>query len=265
MSVFVGILGELQVRVNGRPVAVSRGKQQLLLAALTLRHGRFVSTEELVDLLWGEHVPPSARTTLRGYVRRLRDRLRGGGAAIEALPGGYRLVVDDGDIDLRQFRRLCRQAHTCADLVKELAMVRAALELWRGRALSGLDPLPWVGETTSGLEEEWLQAVERRSDLEIGAGLAQTATVELRRVLPQHPYRESLWSRLILALHRAGRTAEALLAYDEVRALLSDELGVDPSAPLQALYQHILTNENTTTTRATWPRTPRRAARVRRA
>ncbi|MEU3269949.1 AfsR/SARP family transcriptional regulator [Saccharomonospora sp. NPDC006951] len=230
---------------------IPRGRLHLLLAALALRAGQFVSTEELIDHVWGEDVPAGARTTLRAYIKRLRARLReacaaagdedGAARLIEARPGGYLLAVGEPGTDLHRFRALwSRAAGGGAD---ELAALDEALALWRGKPLAGLQPLPWVTETASGLTEEWLRVVERRADLLIergGKAAFDAVAVELRALLPEYPFRESLWRRHILALHLGGRSAEALLRYDEVRRMLADQLGVEPSAPLRALYHRIL-------------------------
>ncbi|WP_170140002.1 AfsR/SARP family transcriptional regulator [Prauserella marina] len=229
---------------------IPRGRLHLLLAALALRAGQFVSTEELIDHVWGEEVPPGARTTLRAYIKRLRARLREPGAGgedgaarlIEARPGGYLLAVEEAGTDLHGFRALWARATSGEG--NELAALDEALALWRGKPLAGLQPLPWVVETASGLTEEWLRAVERRADLLIergGKAAFDAVAVELRVLLAEYPFRESLWRRHILALHLGGRSAEALLRYDEVRRLLADQLGVEPSASLRSLYHRILT------------------------
>ncbi|MBK1783276.1 AfsR/SARP family transcriptional regulator [Prauserella cavernicola] len=251
-EVRIGILGELDVRVGERAVPIPRGKQQLLLAALTLRRGQFVGTDELIDQVWADDPPPSARTTLRGYVKRLRTRFANAGAGgrlvIEALPGGYRLDAAAGDTDLSRFRLGWQRARGCDDAVARLETLGAALALWRGRPLSGLPRMEWVEQAAVGLEQEWLQAVECRMDLLIGEGQAAAAAVELHGVLAEQPFRESLWSRLLLALHHSGRTADALLKYDEVRRLLADRLGVEPSGQLRALHQRLLREDPPTET-----------------
>lgn len=242
---FVKVLGDMQVRVDGRRVAVPRGKQRLLLTALALRRGEAVGADALVGLLWEDGSPPSARTTLRGYVKRLRTRLRGAGGrqVIESAAGGYRLVAGEDEVDVHRFRRVVREARGSADPRAELAALGSALRLWRDRPLDGLEPARWVDEAAAGLTEEWLQVLERHSDLLVETRSADTAEVALRSALADHPLRESLWCRLIRAMHRDGRGAEALLAYEKVRRLLADRLGVAPSGPLRELHRRILAEE----------------------
>ncbi|WP_432904083.1 BTAD domain-containing putative transcriptional regulator [Micromonospora matsumotoense] len=242
------MLGELQVQTAEGSVPVPGTKQRLLLATLALRSGQLVSVDELVGRVWDEEPPRSARTTLRGYVRRLRSMLRVAGrtdsAVIDFDAGGYRLVVDPECIDLNRFRRLRQEASSCADPVGEAALLAEALRLWRGRPLSGLGSARWADEIAVGLEEEMLQTVERRCDLSLDRDEAGMVSIEVQRLIAYYPLRETLWHRLILSLHRGGRTAEALSRYQQVRRLLADQLGVVPSETLRALHLRIL-SENT--------------------
>ena len=239
-SIEIDMLGELDVRVAGTPVLIPRGKQQLLLAALALRAGRFVSTEGLIDSVWGEDPPDTARTTLRGYIKRLRSALAcAGEPVIEAASGGYRLVVGEDGTDLGRFRERRRDAAD-KEGAAELCALQGALELWRGRPLDGLDRMPWVEQEAEVLDEEYLQTAERIADLLLELGDAERAVVRLRPLVRTHPYRECLWARLLTALHEAGRTADALLKYDQVRRMLADRLGVEPSANLRAVHERLL-------------------------
>ncbi|QLD28035.1 winged helix-turn-helix domain-containing protein [Micromonospora carbonacea subsp. aurantiaca] len=244
----IAMLGDLQVQTAGRSVPVPGTKQRLLLATLALRSGQIVSVDELVERLWDEEPPRSARTTLRGYVRRLRSVLRGAGrtdsTAIDFDAGGYRLMVESESIDLNRFRRLRQEATTCADPLEEAALLAEALRLWRGRPLSGLGTARWADDIAVGLEEEMLQTVERQCDLSLDRDEAWMVSSEVQRLIAYYPLRETLWHRLILSLHRGGRTAEALSRYQQVRQLLADQLGVAPSANLRALHLRIL-SENT--------------------
>ncbi|WP_343449458.1 AfsR/SARP family transcriptional regulator [Micromonospora oryzae] len=244
----IALLGDLQVRAAEGSVSIPGIKQRLLLAALALRSGQLVSVDELVGRVWGEEPPPSARTTLRGYVRRLRSALRMAGefgaSIIDFDAGGYRLMIEPECVDINRFGRLRREARSCSDPVEEAALLAEALRLWRGRPLSGLGSARWADEIAVGLEEEILQTVERRCDLSIERDEAGMVSVEVQRLLAHYPLRETLWHRLILSLHRSGRTAEALDRYQQVRQLLADQLGVSPSATLRALYLGIL-SENT--------------------
>ncbi|MBB3666014.1 DNA-binding SARP family transcriptional activator [Prauserella sediminis] len=213
----------------------------------------------------GRGSPETARTTLRGYVKRLRTGFSraGSGTAIEAVSGGYRLCVCPGDIDLERFRASRRKAAEASapatawrngagdhaargaaagrrGRTEELGRLQDALGQWRGRALSGLEPMPWVTSAADAAEEEYLQVCERRAELRLELGQAERAVSELRPLTSAHPHRESLWTRLLLALHHSGRTAEALLTYDEVRRMLADGLGVEPCASLRGVHERLL-------------------------
>jgi DNA-binding SARP family transcriptional activator len=245
VNVFVGLLGRVEVRVGGLPVPLAGTKQPLLLAVLAMRRGSGVETDEIIDRLWDAKPPPSAQATVRNYVRRLRSEFAAAGTEyrrlIESVPGGYRLTVRDEDIDVNLFRRLRRQACSATDPLREWALLNEGVGLWRGRPLSGLGCGRWVDDTATALEEELLQATERRCELDIERGEPGAALIEAQRLLTRHPLRETLWWSWICGLHRAGRDAEALERYDDLRRRLLDQLGVEPSVPLRQLYQRILT------------------------
>ncbi|MDU0289720.1 BTAD domain-containing putative transcriptional regulator [Saccharothrix longispora] len=241
--VSVELLGELRVRVGGRPVDVVAGKQRLLLVALCVSGERPVRAEELVDRLWGDEPPASARTTLRGYVRRLRGTL--GASARECVTGGrggYR-VGDGVTTDLARFRVAWAAARRCGEPAARLALFEEALSHWRGRPLSGVEPVGWVREVVTGVEEELLQAVEEWCDLHLDSGDAGRALVRLTGLVADHPLRETLWFRLIRGLHGCGRTAEALERYEHVRGRLGEDLGVSPSALLRELHRALLLDD----------------------
>lgn len=249
-AVAIGILGELTVQVAGVSVSVPGSKQRLLLAALTLNAGNLVTVDELITRLWDEQPPPSARTTLRGHVRRLRDLMRDPARvdvpAIQSGVGGYRLS-GESTIDLEQFRRLRREASNGTDVGRQADLLSHALDLWRDVPLSGVETIGWVDQAVVALQEEYLETVERRCDLLLDRRETGSIVIELQRLLARHPLRESLWYRLILALHLGSRTAEALSRYDDVRRLLAEQLGIAPSYQLRSLHQRLLTEDLTAT------------------
>jgi DNA-binding SARP family transcriptional activator/Tfp pilus assembly protein PilF len=232
----LGLLGPLEARVDGVPVAVPAGRPTVVLAVLALAGGRPVSTDTLADRVWGDQPPEHVRASLASLVLRLRQVL--GPEAIRTVPPGYALAVPPEQIDMLLFRRLVREAGT-ADPAAARALLDRALGLWRGEALDGIRTDSLRGER-AGLAEELVGAQQAKIGLDLAAGRYAEAVGPLRELTARHPLREPLWHQLITALAGAGRGAEALAAYEDVRVRLRDELGADPSPSLQALYQEIL-------------------------
>jgi DNA-binding SARP family transcriptional activator len=228
------LLGPLEVRIDGRTIVVGRGKQRALLAILALNAGRVVSTERLIDELWGEEPPATATTALQVYVSRLRKLL--GEGAIQTRDPGY---LVEGDVDVRQFDRLVSEARR-SEPEHAAALLSEALSLWRGAALcdSGL-PLE-----AARLEEQRVAATEQRIEADLASGLSSEIVVELESLVAEHPLREPFRAQLMLALYRAGRQAEALDTYRAARTTLLDELGIEPSPRLQQLEQAILRQDD---------------------
>ncbi len=234
MTVTFHVLGPLEVRSAGRAVRVSGRKPKLLLATLLLDAGRVVSADQLVEVLWPRCAPRSAQANLRTYVSSLRSDLAGAdsGPLLRGDGSGYAIDVPDGALDLLAFEDLAAQARY-AD----------ALALWRGAPLADLPGHPLWDRRLEPLQELRLYAAERLIGQRVERGDHAGAVSELRALLTEHPYREDLWSRLLLALHGGGRKAEALRAYAAVRARLVDELGVEPGAELRRAYETILADE----------------------
>jgi DNA-binding SARP family transcriptional activator len=237
-DMFVGLLGPLEVRRDGLPVAVPQGRSGVVLAALALSAGRPVSLKVLADRVWGEKFPQSAKASLHSHVMRLRRIL--GAEVIRTVPVGYLLDVDPDQVDVLRFRRLAAEAACLLDPVESQGMLSAALELWRGEPLEGLRSESLHSDVQAVLAEERLTAIQRRIDLDLAAGRHSELVAELRELTHSWPMRETLWRQLIVALSAMGRQADALDAYHEVRGLLREELGVDPSSDLQDLYHRIL-------------------------
>ncbi|MFE9744866.1 BTAD domain-containing putative transcriptional regulator [Saccharothrix saharensis] len=220
------VLGPLEVWRGDVPVPVPAGRARLLLAVLLLNANRPVSVDELVDRLWdgGAPNPDRARATLQMVVRRLRQAL-GESNVVRTATNGYLAEVPPDALDLDRFRALVAEER-----------FGEALALWRGDPLSDvLRP-----EEVAPLLEERLAVLERRVEADLEAGRAAELVPELRSLTREHPLRERFWAALVPALHRSGRTAEALAAYQEVRTLLADELGVDPGERLRDAYEEVL-------------------------
>jgi len=231
-----GLLGELLIDCCGRQVALRAGKLRVLLAALLLGRGGTVSEIDLIDHLWDEP-PVRARSTLQVYVVRLRQVLAPRGPAICRSSSGYRIEVDPEQVDLYRFRALVAGEHL--DLRTQLGRLREALALWRGNALVDVSSEGMRSEAAK-LDEERLSALERRIEIEIELGAHRELVPELYALADRHPTRERFSASLMVALHRAGRSADALAVYRGVYRRLAEELGVQPGKELASLHDRIL-------------------------
>ncbi|WP_350275113.1 BTAD domain-containing putative transcriptional regulator [Kribbella sp. HUAS MG21] len=232
------VLGPWYVRAGTDDVPLPPGQARIVLASLLLTPNQPVGIDTLVDQLWTERRPARPHGTLHTYVSRLRRAL--GPNRIETSPAGYLLRADEQYVDLHQFRALQTKAADAASPSEELSLLREALALWRGRPFGDL-PSTWLDrDVVPQLTEEWFAATERRIDLELAAGPPGTLIPELSELTQRYPTREALWFRLIDALHRAGRRAEALDRFHQVRAVLRDELGIDPGEQLSQLHRAVL-------------------------
>jgi DNA-binding SARP family transcriptional activator len=238
-EVSISVLGAWEVRVDGQPVFIPSGQLRTLLAALLLAGDRPATVSALAGQLWPDRPPARTRGTLHTYVTRLRRLL--GHDLIRTTPGsGYQLDTTACDVDLYRFRDRLREASEAGSADHELAMLHDALALWRGTPFGELAS-GWLDrDVVPRLTEEWFAATERRIDLELKSGYPGRLIPELWDLTNQYPVRESLWLRLMTALHRAGRRTEALDAYQRVRATLCQELGIDPSEQLAQLHRTVL-------------------------
>lgn len=239
------ILGPTEVMEDGRPVPLPRGRGRLLLGVLLLKAGEVVSTDRLIDELWGEMPPPTVDTALQGLVSKLRRLLEPGRVTGEAprilltRPPGYLLAVEPGQIDANRFRRLIAEAED-AGPQGALGLLRDALDLWRGPALVDFTYEPFAQGHISALEELRLVALEKRTEAELTLGHHRELIGDLEGLVAEHPTRERLREHLMLALYRSGRQADALAVYSDLRRTLLDELGLDPAPSLSRLEERIL-------------------------
>lgn len=247
----IRLLGPLEVERDGGTVAIPTGRQRTLLSLLAVRAGRAVPTEVIAEHLWGEEPPPSARATLRGYVLRLRRALtpRGSartGAVIGSGRNSYWLETTPQTVDTYRFKDLTAQAAGAAatgDPGREADLLRRALSLWRGSALSDVTGDALHREVVPPLEEERLQALQRTAELRMAKGEHAQAAAELRGLVAEYPLRDGLWGQLMLALYGAGHQSEALLQYERCRETLAEALGVDPDPQVRELHRQILTDD----------------------
>ncbi len=243
MAVEIRLLGPLEVEADGRLLELGRGKQRAVLAVLALRVNQVVSTDALIDALWGESPPPTALKALQGLVSQLRRALAPlGEDVIVTRSPGYVLRIDPDVIDAHRFERLATSGRQEVDTDPEGAArtLREALALWRGDALAELTYEPFAQEATSHLVEMRLEAYESLFDAELALGRHREATAELQALVQENPLRERLRGQLMLALYRSGRQADALEAYREGRQILDRELGLEPDVELRRLEQAIL-------------------------
>lgn len=243
-----GVLGTLQVLDDsGEQLPIPSAQERILLACLVARAGATVSTDSLIESIWGDHPPRTAGKSLQNHVVRLRRNLEPdhGGSPVVLVTdeGGYRLAVSDESIDARRFERLARlgsRAYREGRVVAAAQILHEALGLWRGRAFEGLESIGFADRESRRLEELQLVTLEDRIAADLDLGHSRDVVAELEMLLVDHPLRESLWHHLILALYRSGRQGDALAAYGRARDLISDELGVDPGPELQALQVLVL-------------------------
>jgi DNA-binding SARP family transcriptional activator len=236
------LLGPLEVLDDGVPVPIGGRNQRALLTLLLLRANEPVSTERLVDQLWGEHPPRTVMTSLQNTVHQLRKLL--GPGLLHTRPNGYLLELDGNQLDLSRFEQLVRRARS-AEPPERALLLREALELWRGPALADLELETFAQSEIQRLEDLRLAALEERiaADLELRADAELVAEIE--SLVRAQPLRERLRAHLMLALYRCGRQAEALATYHDARRTLVEELGIEPGPELQALYGSILRQERT--------------------
>jgi DNA-binding SARP family transcriptional activator len=224
------ILGPLEVIEGDRSLALGGARQRALLALLLTRPNEVVSTDHLVDELWGAHPPMQAMNTIQQYVSKLRKTL--GPDRIVTRPPGYLIRVGPEELDLERFERLVTEGG--ADSLEE------ALALWRGPAFADLAYESFAQEETARLEELRLTAQERRIDADLERGRSADLIAELEQLTAQYPLRERLRGQLMLAMYRSGRQAEALAVYQAARSALVEELGIEPAPALQELERAIL-------------------------
>lgn len=246
-DVQINVLGPLEVRVGGRELPISSGRERSLLAALVASRGQVVSVDALADDLWEGDPPETATSAVRVYVSRLRKALADAGldGALVTRPPGYRLDVDDDMVDAARFEAAVARARALrpTDPAGALEEYRAALVLWRGRPLAEIADGPFAVALVAHLEEARLAATEECLEVQVAIGDHGPAVVELEGLVATHPLRERLWALRMVALSGLGRHAEALRAYQDLRTTLQDELGLEPSPALTRLERAVLDQE----------------------
>jgi YVTN family beta-propeller protein len=239
-----GLLGPLELRRRGLSISLGGARQRALLALLCLEHGEAVSVDRIVDALWGESPPATARHMVEVYISKLR-KLLGASLLLTRAPG-YALELDPECLDVTRFERLLAEgrealAHDEPDLAAR--RLGEALALWRGQALADLSYAPFARAEAARLADLRQYAEEERIDAELALGRAGELVGEIEGLVAAQPLRERRHGQLMLALYRAGRQADALAAYRRARETLVDELGIEPGPDLQAIERAILNQD----------------------
>lgn len=236
------ILGPVEVRVDGEARPVAGGMPRATLAVLLLHRNEVVSSDRLIDALWGERAPETVANALQVHVSQVRKVV---GERLQTRAPGYVLVVEPDELDLDRFEQLAHRGRSLlADgkAVEAAAAAREALSLWRGPALGGIGATSLASEAAR-LDDLRLATLEDRIDADLGAGGHGELVGELEGLAAEHPFRERFRLQLMLALYRSGRQAAALEAYRQARETLVDQLGIEPSPALQRLEQSILRHD----------------------
>jgi YVTN family beta-propeller protein len=240
------ILGPLEVVDQDRPVGLGGPRQRALLALLLLRRAEVVSSDRLIDQLWGERPPATAAKTLQGYVSRLRKAL--GEGVLLTRGGGYLLDATAEQVDAERFEAMAMEGRAALaddDAARAREVLDGALSLWRGEALADLAYEPFAQGVVARLEEARVGALEDRIDADLMLGRHRDVVGELEGLVGRYPHRERLLGQLMLALYRCGRHADALDTYQRGRKALRDELGLEAGPEPRALEQRILTHDPT--------------------
>lgn len=237
------VLGPTEACRDGRQLALSGPRRRALVARLLLDAGRVVTAEGLLVDVWGSEASPASTATLQSHISQLRKVL---GGCLETRHAGYALCLDSAVLDAAEFERHIEAATSRlanGDHLSALASLTEALALWRGRAFQEVADQPWARPEAARLDELRARSVEQRLKVLLAAGRHELVAGEAEAAVAEQPLREQRWAIMMLALYRCGRQADALNACRRLRALLAEELGIDPSPPLVALEAAILRQE----------------------
>ena len=239
------ILGPLEVHDDGRSVELGGARQRALLAILLLRRNDVVSPDVLIEELYGGRAPPTAAKSLQAHISRLRSALRPE-VRVHTRPGGYVLEVRPDELDADRATMLLAEARAeraAGDPGAAATVVASALGLWRGQALADVAYEGFAQDDIARLDELRLECIEERLDIDLEQGRHATVIGDAERLVADYPFRERLRGQLMVVLYRCGRQAEALAAYQDVRRVLLDGLGIEPGRALQELERAILNQD----------------------
>ena len=228
-------------------IEVTSRTQRAILALLLIHRNEVLSADRMIEEIWGDDGSRPRPKSLQFHISKLRDaldptRTSGSGGVIRTHPAGYVLDVADEQVDVANFERLVNDAgrSETVDLSEQRATLDDGLSLWRGRVLDDVPELRSARAEAERLGELWLEAMERRIDLDLALGRHAGLVAEIEVLVQQHPLRERLWGQLVVSLYRCGRQAEALRAFQQARDQLVEELGIEPSAALRDLEVRVL-------------------------
>ncbi|MFZ1178904.1 MAG: ATPase/transcriptional regulator EmbR [Mycobacterium sp.] len=245
-----GLLGPLEMSVDGALAPLGTPKQRAVLAMLLMNRNSPVGVDRLITALWEGWPPSGARASIHSYVSNLRKLLSGVGidprAVLAAAPPGYRLSIPDNACDLGRFiveKTAGVHAAAAGRFEQASGHLSAALAEWRGPVLEDLRDFQFVDTFATSLVEDKILVHIAKAEAEIACGRASAVITELEALTMEHPYREQLWAQLITAYYLADRQSDALAAYRRVKATLADDLGIDPVQTLRVLNDRILRQE----------------------
>jgi DNA-binding SARP family transcriptional activator/class 3 adenylate cyclase/tetratricopeptide (TPR) repeat protein len=241
------VLGALEASRDWRPLELGGRRQRAVLASLLLHADQLVSTDRLIEEVWSDAAPPTALTTLRSYLSRLRSILETEGTpALVCGPAGYELRLRPDQLDAHRFERLAgagRAALARGDPEVAAGTLRSALALWRGPAYADVGDRPFAQAEVTRLEELRLRTLEDRIEADLARGRHEALGGELEALVARHPLRERLWGQLMVALYRAGRETEALDTSQRARRVLAEGLGREPGESLRQLERSVLAHD----------------------
>jgi basic membrane lipoprotein Med (substrate-binding protein (PBP1-ABC) superfamily)/DNA-binding SARP family transcriptional activator len=242
------VLGALEAGSGGTVVELGPPKQRALLAILLLHVGEIVPVDRLIDLLWGEDPPRTAGHSIQIYVSELRKALEplAGERVILRRPPGYQLDTPAESVDAKRFETLVQQGSaqlSAGERDEAIRTLRSALELWRGPALSDFAYEEFAQPYVRRFHDLHLDAIETLAAAELDSGQAASVVPLVEAAIREDPLRERSRELLMIALYRSGRHAEALRSYENLREMLVEELGLEPSPPLQQLRDRVLLHD----------------------
>lgn len=248
-DVDIKVLGALSMTTAGKAMTPSAAKPRQILALLALRAGEVVPVPTLIEEVWGEDPPRSVTTTLQTYILQLRRKIAANSSPAEAKSilstrySGYQLNADQVTVDADAFTRKAETGARCAEIGDHASASRVlteALEMWRGQVLVDVIQGPSLSVEATRLEQVRLATLEARVQADLDLGRHQMLLGELSMLVARYPMHEGFCAKLMLALYRSGQQWRALSAYQDLRSVLGDDLGVDPSPQVGRLHQAIL-------------------------
>ena len=245
-----GVLGPLQMSVDGAAVPLGTPKQRAVLAMLVMSRNRPVSSDSLVNAAWEQFPPPEPKASLHSYISNLRRLVAAAGldpkTVLASAPPGYRLSVSDADCDIGRFvahKAAGVQAAAAGQFEQASRHLESALAEWRGPVLADLRDFEFVDAFATALVEDKVVVHTAHAEAEIACNRGYAVIGELEALVGEHPYREPLWMQLMTAYYLAERQSDALDAYQRLKSTLAEDLGIDPGPSVRVLHERILRQE----------------------